>query len=137
VNEAKELNLGWWMRNVDEYRRIIRLAGTLALLPRRLMYRGLLLLTEEAMREGAAFHRRLRPFLRYLNRKWVSHPIRSQWMCVFRSVHRTNNAAESHNKTLKLLMGNHPNIYTFISKSKCTSYFIRKYSPGTQNLTSS
>ncbi len=120
VDEAKQLNLGWWMRNVDEYRRIIRLAGSLPLLPRRLMRRGLILLTQEAMNEGPAFYRRVRPFLRYLNRRWINHPIRAQWMCVYRSVHRTNNAAESHNKTLKLLMGNHPNIYTFISKYQVT-----------------
>ncbi|KAK3926922.1 GTPase Der [Frankliniella fusca] len=115
VDEAKELNLGWWMRNVDEYRRLIRLAGTLPLLPRRLMRRGLILLTQEAMREGPAFYGRVRPFLRYLNQRWVSDPIRAQWMCVYRSVHRTNNAAESHNKTMKLLMGTHPNIYSFIN----------------------
>lgn len=114
VDEAKELGLGWWMRNVDEYRKIVRLAGTLPLLPRRLMHRGLVLLTRNAMSEGRAFYRRVRPFLRYLNRRWVSHRIRSRWMNVYNSRHRTNNAAESLNKLLKLLMGNHPNIYKFI-----------------------
>jgi len=122
VDEAMELQLGWWMRNVDEYRYIVRLAGTLPLLPRRLMVRGLVLLTREAMGQGPAFYRRVRPFLRYLNRRWVSHPLRSQWMCVFNSKHRTNNAAESLNKLMKLLMGVHPNIYRFIRKYKQSSF---------------
>lgn len=116
MEEARNLQLGWWMRNVDEYRRLIRIACALPLLPQRYIYRGLVLLTREAMAEGRAFYQRLRPFLLYLHRNWVGHHHRRLWMCVHGSEHRTNNAVESHNKLLKLLMGAHPSIYIFIGE---------------------
>ncbi|XP_034253510.1 uncharacterized protein LOC117652588 [Thrips palmi] len=116
ISYAKEeLNMALLLRR-EPYSELMKSYCSLALLPRRFIRRGYNLLVQETRQHGGRVYGRMRPFLAYLLRSWVAHPVKRPWMCVYGSIHRTNNTCESHNK----MLGNfacvpHPNTYNFIS----------------------
>ena len=103
----EELNMALLLRR-EPYSDLMKSFCSLALL--RFIRRGFRLL-----QYGGRVYGRMRPFLEYLNRRWVAHPVRRPWMCVYGSVHRTNNTCESHNRVLKdFTRIPRPSIYNFI-----------------------
>ncbi|KAK3911685.1 Volume-regulated anion channel subunit LRRC8E, partial [Frankliniella fusca] len=101
---------------IPEVRRIFEMYCALPLLPVDDIREGYLVVLQQSRNEGQAVFRICRRFSAYVLRYWVMDQDRLRWMSVHGSVHRTNNASESHNRTLKDRVTVHPNIYIFISK---------------------
>ncbi|KAK3929514.1 Granzyme-like protein 2, partial [Frankliniella fusca] len=114
VQEALELGLRQSL-NIPEVRRIFELYCSLPLLPVENIRDGYLIVLQESRNEGRAIFRICRQFSAYVLRSWIMDPDRLRWMSVHGSIHRTNNASESHNRTLKDTVTVHPNIYLFIN----------------------
>lgn len=101
---------------VEPYSTLVRCFCALALLPERYIRRGFIILVRETRTHGPRVYRRMRPFIAYVLRQWVGNRERRQWMCVYGSIHRSNNTCESHNRMLLNFVGvPHPNIYNFIA----------------------
>ncbi|XP_034236489.1 uncharacterized protein LOC117642414 [Thrips palmi] len=115
IKYAKDVLLMTRLLRLWPYSELIKCFCCLALLPVRFMRRGFLILLRLTRDQGVRIYRNMRMLIDYIRRRWVAHPIRKHWMCVYGSFHRTNNTSESHNKMLANFIGvHHPNTYNFI-----------------------
>ncbi|XP_034246261.1 uncharacterized protein LOC117648123 [Thrips palmi] len=114
MQQLAELDMLRYVRDIGEVRQIVRECICLALLPRRRIVPGYLILLRRARQEGPYIFRIVRPYLVYVWNSWIRREVRRNRMCVFGSEQRTNNAAESGNKSLNDEVGNHAMVFNFL-----------------------
>ncbi|KAJ1519031.1 hypothetical protein ONE63_011362 [Megalurothrips usitatus] len=109
-NKAKKLKLTRFLRRTPLASRIVRCCNALPLLPADNIRTGLLTVVRAAKQYGV--FRRLKGFLKYVKDVWASKP---DVLSVFEEANRTNNVAESWNRTLRLAVKvKRPNIWIFL-----------------------
>jgi len=107
-----KLGLYHLIKTEEEVNSIVRAAGALPLLPTGEILCGLFDLGQEAVDKG--WMPQLRLFFKYLEKEWVRKiPVLSVW----KSKHRTNNIAESTNRSFnKQVKVSSPSVFTVLSK---------------------
>ncbi|KAK3933185.1 30S ribosomal protein S2 [Frankliniella fusca] len=108
--KAKKLRLTTLLKRNHAANSIVRSCNAVPLLPHNRIEEGLATLKLKARRAGLGRH--LQPFFQYVEATWVP---RRRILSVFNSNDRTNNVAETWNKTLTLAVKQKsPNIWLFI-----------------------
>ena len=70
---------------------------------------------QEAKDEDIRVAYLLDPLFNYIERRWIANINRRKWMTFFKSMERTNNCCESHNRVLRAAVGAHrPNVFAFM-----------------------
>ncbi|KAJ1531327.1 hypothetical protein ONE63_000011 [Megalurothrips usitatus] len=104
------------LNQFPEVKLIVHLCCALPLSPQHLLQHGLNVIGAVAMDlEDVLYMTQLRPFLEFIQFQWLHHVNRGRTLSVCGSDHRTNNASESNNRSMKRKFGvHHPNIFRFI-----------------------
>ncbi|KAE8745029.1 hypothetical protein FOCC_FOCC008341 [Frankliniella occidentalis] len=115
VKHARKLGLVPYWDAIPELLPYIRRCCAISLLPRNLFSRALELIKRDCLEESIEAAFLLRPFFSYVKTNWINNRQRRQYMSFWECRHRTNNACESHHRSLKRKVGAHrPNVFQFI-----------------------
>ena len=119
MKKVRTIGIWRFTRQFPEIHKFVRMACAMSLLPKSDFEEGLAVLRQEALGSDPLIAYLLEPFFNYINDKWIGNQYRRNWMRFFGSTQRTNNACESHNRTLRRTVGPHrPNMRAFIEALK-------------------
>ncbi|KAJ1526453.1 hypothetical protein ONE63_009587 [Megalurothrips usitatus] len=115
IKKTTDLGLKKFLHKIPHMLHFIKQVCCISLLPTRYVTVALHLIKKDTLKKCPITAALLYPFFEYVEKNWIRNANRMQWMCFYKSLHRTNNACESHHRTLRNAIGAYrPNIFSFI-----------------------
>ncbi|KAJ1518780.1 hypothetical protein ONE63_011611 [Megalurothrips usitatus] len=112
AGHAKSIGLAVPIRDNEEVDSLVRSMCALALLPSKKLVKGIEALADRCLAQGHWWL--LKPMFEYIRDTWCI-PSRRKMFSVYKCPHRTSNACESCNSTLRsAVRQKHPNVWSFL-----------------------